>query len=60
MLARQAMSRNMDDVHLVTMATPFLAIERMSPRIADKLFTICISIALTVLASDRRTPDDPG
>src|SRR5262245_50780988 len=49
-LARQAMSGNTHNVHIVTMATPFLSIDQRTPRTTDKLFTICISIALTILA----------
>lgn len=48
--AREAMSGNPLNVHLVTMATPFLSIYRAVPRVIDRLFAICLSIGVATFA----------
>jgi hypothetical protein len=50
--ARQRMSASSEHVHVVTLATPFLSIQRKrTPLITDKLFAICVSIGLVVFES---------
>lgn len=48
--AREAMLGNPLNVHIVTMATPFLSIYRAVPRVIDKLFVICLSIGAAIFA----------
>jgi hypothetical protein len=48
--AREAMSGNPLNVHIVTMATPFLSIYRAVPRVIDRLFGICLSIGAATFA----------
>jgi hypothetical protein len=48
--AREAMSGNPLNVHIVTMATPFLSIYRAVPRVIDRLFAICLSIGVATFA----------
>lgn len=47
--ARHAMSGDVRNVHIVTMATPFLSIYKNPLRTADKIFATCIAFGLTVL-----------
>ncbi|WP_201841412.1 hypothetical protein [Microvirga zambiensis] len=49
--ARQAMSETALNVHIVTLATPFLSIYQRTPRITDRLFAICLSVGFVVSAS---------
>jgi hypothetical protein len=49
--ARQIMSGNTVNVHIVTLATPFLSIYERTPRITDRLFAIGVSIGLVIFAS---------
>jgi len=46
--ARQAMSGDALNVHIITMATPFLSIYHRTSRITDKVFATCLSIGLVV------------
>lgn len=48
--AREVMSGNPLNVHIVTMATPFLSIYRAMPRVIDRLFAICLSIGVATFA----------
>ena len=48
--AREAMSGNPLNVHIVTMATPFLSIYRAVPRVVDRFFAICLSIGVATFA----------
>jgi len=45
------MSGNALNVHILTLATPFLSIYQRAPRITDKLFAICLSIGVVAFAS---------
>lgn len=49
--ARQAMSRDTHNVNIITLATPFLSIYEIVPRILDRLFAICLSIGVAISAS---------
>jgi uncharacterized membrane protein len=49
--ARQAMSRDAHNVNIITLATPFLSIYDIVPGILDRLFAICLSIGVAILAS---------
>jgi hypothetical protein len=46
--ARQAMSRDTQNVHIITMATPFLSIRQPAPGRTERLFTIALSIGLII------------
>jgi len=48
--AREAMLGSRLNVHILTMATPFLSIYRAVPRIIDRLFAICLSLGAATFA----------
>ncbi|WP_271609901.1 MULTISPECIES: esterase/lipase family protein [unclassified Bradyrhizobium] len=48
--AREAMLGSPFNVHILTMATPFLSIYRAVPRIIDRLFVICLSLGAAAFA----------
>jgi len=48
--AREAMLGSPLNVHILTMATPFLSIYRAVPRIIDRLFVVCLSLGAATFA----------
>jgi hypothetical protein len=49
--ARRKISVKAHNLHVLTIATPFLYIRKGAPRITDRIFTICISIGFVAFLS---------
>ncbi|TPI78487.1 lysophospholipase [Mesorhizobium sp. B2-8-9] len=54
--ARRSMQRNASNVHIITMATPFLSFYRSPPSFLDQIFVFFLSFSLIVLLCTKWVP----